>query len=78
MEKKLLSKILVAFVLVSFFAFPVRAATLKSSDFQTVDQIQPVVAIHVSEITQAFESMPASPPKGPGKTLRGVEAQQKL
>jgi len=51
----------------------VHANSSRSPLIQTLDYIEPVVAIHVSELTQALASMPAKSPTPTGSGTTGYE-----
>ena len=74
-KSRILSTAVVVASVLSLFlvAGPIQATPLGAPASQTGTSTLPVVAIHVSELTQAMETMPASPPTPTGSGTTGFQ-----
>ena len=59
--------------MLSVFSLPLVVAAPQAFAQQALTPPQPVVAIHISELTQALETMPAKPPTPTGSGTTGYE-----
>ena len=72
-KRALFNGIVLAAMVLNLFSAPVLAAPLPVPTLQGTTATLPVVAIHVSELTQALETMPATPPTPAGPGTSGFE-----